>query len=117
MPEAAARGFGATADLYEARRPTYPEAAIGWLTTALGIQQSSTVVDLGAGTGKLTRRIAAKTLQVFAVEPLAAMCGQFSRSSTCRSFEPSPRRFPFEADRSTPYWSDRPSTGSTLRPR
>jgi SAM-dependent methyltransferase len=78
MPQAAARGFGATADLYEARRPTYPETAIGWLTTALGIQHFSTVVDLGAGTGKLTRRIAAKTRQVIAVEPLAAMCGQFS---------------------------------------
>jgi SAM-dependent methyltransferase len=78
MPEAAARGFGATADLYEARRPTYPETAIGWLTTALGIQESSTVVDLGAGTGKLTRRIAAKTPQVLAVEPLAAMSDLFA---------------------------------------
>lgn len=79
MPEAAARGFGATADLYEARRPTYPDQAIGWLTDGLGIQQSSTVVDLGAGTGKLTRQIAAKGPQVIALEPLVAMCSQFSK--------------------------------------
>ena len=79
MPEAAARGFGATADLYEARRPAYPESAIDWLTASLGIQPSSTVVDVGAGTGKLTRQIAARAPQVIALEPLAAMCGQFSK--------------------------------------
>lgn len=79
MPEAAARGFGATADLYEARRPTYPEKAIGWLVDALGIQQSSTVIDLAAGTGKLTRQIAATVPHVIALEPLAAMCSQFSK--------------------------------------
>jgi len=80
MPEAAAHGFGATADLYEARRPTYPESAIAWLTAELEIQRSSTVVDLGAGTGKLTRQIVATaSARVIAVEPLAAMCGQFSQ--------------------------------------
>lgn len=64
-----ARSFGAAADAYERARPTYPEAAVDWLVPA----GAGTVLDLGAGTGKLTRSLAARGLEVIAVEPLAEM--------------------------------------------
>lgn len=77
IAQPAAQGFGAAADLYEARRPSYPAGAVTWLRTELGVEQSSLVVDLGAGTGKLTRHLAGMTLRLVAVEPVSAMCNQF----------------------------------------
>ena len=64
-----ARSFGAAADLYERARPGYPDAAVDWLLPA----GARTVLDLGAGTGKLTRSLAAKGLEVVAVEPIDEM--------------------------------------------
>ncbi len=69
----AAAGFGASADAYERGRPGYPSAAIDWLARRLPLGSGVTVVDLAAGTGKLTRRLAATGARVVAVEPLAAM--------------------------------------------
>jgi SAM-dependent methyltransferase len=57
--------FGAHADAYECARPEWPEEAARWLVPA-GAQL---VVELGAGTGKLTRAVAALGLRVVAVEP------------------------------------------------
>lgn len=64
-----ARSFGAAADVYERARPTYPDAAIDWLLP----DGARTVLDLGAGTGKLTRSLVARGLDVVAVEPIAEM--------------------------------------------
>lgn len=64
-----ARSFGAAADVYERARPLYPEAAIDWLLP----EGARTVLDLGAGTGKLTRSLTARGLEVVAVEPIAEM--------------------------------------------
>jgi ubiquinone/menaquinone biosynthesis C-methylase UbiE len=64
-----ARSFGAAADEYERARPTYPDAAVDWLLPA-GVE---TVLDLGAGTGKLTRALVSRGLDVIAVEPLEDM--------------------------------------------
>jgi len=71
--EAAARGFELEADAYDRGRPTYPEPAVAWLAGALGIGPGTTVVDLGAGTGKLTRLLAPLGAALTAVEPVAAM--------------------------------------------
>ena len=68
----ATRGFARTADAYERGRPDYPDAAVDWLCSELAITPASTVVDLAAGTGKLTRRLAARA-HVIAVEPIAEM--------------------------------------------
>jgi SAM-dependent methyltransferase len=57
------------ADVYERARPLYPEAAVDWLLP----EGARTVLDLGAGTGKLTRSLTARGLEVVAVEPLAEM--------------------------------------------
>jgi ubiquinone/menaquinone biosynthesis C-methylase UbiE len=68
-----AQSFDKVAGEYERARPTYPEEAVAWLADRLGIGPESTVVDLGAGTGKLTRQVAALGARVVAVEPLDAM--------------------------------------------
>ncbi len=71
------RGFDATADAYERGRPDYPQAAIDALVGALGIGPGKTVVDLGAGTGKLTRMLLPTRARVIAVDPVEAMYRTF----------------------------------------
>jgi SAM-dependent methyltransferase len=74
--------FASLADTYEHGRPDYPPAAVGALAAELGIGPGDPVLDLAAGTGKLTRQLAAAGLDVVAVEPhgplldrLAALIG------------------------------------------
>ena len=69
----ATRGFGLAADAYERGRPDYPQAAIDWIVERLGIGPGKTVVDLAAGTGKLTRLLVPTGADVVAVEPIAEM--------------------------------------------
>jgi SAM-dependent methyltransferase len=61
--------FAKVADSYERGRPGYPEEAVRWLAG----DAPRDVVDLGAGTGKLTRGLVALGHRVTAVEPLAEM--------------------------------------------
>ena len=68
--------FGAAAAAYERGRPSYPPDAIDWLLPP-GAQ---TVLDLGAGTGKLTTRLVQRGLDVIAVDPLAEMLEVLSAS-------------------------------------
>jgi SAM-dependent methyltransferase len=68
---AAAVGFARSADAYERGRPGYPEAAILHLRRLLPGQPL--VLDLAAGTGKLTRPLLDAGLKVIAVEPVAQM--------------------------------------------
>ena len=69
----AARGFQEAADAYERARPAYPAAAVEWLCERLGIGAGRRVLDLAAGTGKLTRALVAAGADVVAVEPIAGM--------------------------------------------
>ena len=64
-----AGSFGAAADVYDRSRPTYPVEAVRW-TLPEGAQR---VVDLGAGTGKLTSVLLDLGLDVVAVEPSQPM--------------------------------------------
>jgi SAM-dependent methyltransferase len=66
-------GFRAAAARFEQGRPVYPVAAVSHLLDVLHITAGSTVVDLGAGTGKLTRALAPAEARVIAVEPLPEM--------------------------------------------
>ena len=67
---AAAAGFARSADAYERGRPGYPDDAVDALVAAL---PGRDVVDLAAGTGKLTRALVARGCTVVAAEPVAAM--------------------------------------------
>jgi SAM-dependent methyltransferase len=69
----AAAGFGSAADLYERARPSYPEESVAWMAARTGLGPGQTVVDVGAGTGKLTRLLPATGARVVAVEPIAEM--------------------------------------------
>lgn len=76
MPDvhpAAATGYARAARAYEGGRPDYPAALQDWLTGPLSLGPGRIVVDLGAGTGKFTARLAATGARVIAVEPVAAM--------------------------------------------
>lgn len=64
-----ARSFGAQADAYDRGRPGWPVEAVD----AVGLPREATVVDLAAGTGKLTRVLAERFDRVLAVEPDAGM--------------------------------------------
>jgi ubiquinone/menaquinone biosynthesis C-methylase UbiE len=65
----AARSFGDVADAYDRGRPTYPREAAAWLTS----DEPLTVLELGAGTGKLTEQLVALGHDVHATEPDPAM--------------------------------------------
>jgi len=71
-PEAAA-GFSRDAQRYRRGRPDYPPALEGWLRAALGLGPDTSVLELGAGTGKFTARLLTSGAAVTALEPLAAM--------------------------------------------
>lgn len=68
----ATRGF-AEADRYERGRPDYPAAAIAAIVSELGLRPGRTVLDLAAGTGKLTRLLQPCGANVIAVEPIREM--------------------------------------------
>jgi SAM-dependent methyltransferase len=69
----AAAGFGRAAEVYERARPSYPPGAIDWLLARTGVGEGDTIVDLGAGTGKLTRLLAPSGARVIAIEPIPEM--------------------------------------------
>jgi ubiquinone/menaquinone biosynthesis C-methylase UbiE len=65
---------------YERARPEYPHDAVAWLSEKLRIDEHSTVLDLGAGTGKLTRALVPLAQRVVAVEPGREMLAQLERA-------------------------------------
>jgi SAM-dependent methyltransferase len=73
LHRAASEGYGRSAEAYERGRPDYPAAAVEFLAARLGLGPRRTVVDLAAGTGKLTRPLLATGAEVIAVEPVAEM--------------------------------------------
>ena len=75
----AADGFGSVAESYDRSRPSYPAEAVTWLADRLGIRPGRRVVDLAAGTGKLTRLLVPLGAQLVAVEPVAGMRAQLRR--------------------------------------
>jgi len=62
-------GFADAAEAYERGRPEYAPAVVGALAAELGLPPGARVLDLAAGTGKLTRALLAAGLDVVAVEP------------------------------------------------
>jgi len=65
--------FAEVADTYERGRPDYPPEVARAIAAELSLARDAPVLDLGAGTGKLTRALVAAGLDVVAVEPQAPM--------------------------------------------
>jgi len=61
---------------YERRRPDYPAELVDWIVEQLGIGPGKVVVDLAAGTGKLTRQLVSTGAEIVAIEPLDEMRAQ-----------------------------------------
>lgn len=71
--ESAAKGFAAGADAYERGRPSYSPEAIAHIVRELRIGPGKTLLDLAAGTGKLTRELVPSGATLIAVEPIPEM--------------------------------------------
>jgi SAM-dependent methyltransferase len=71
--------FETVAEQYERARPLYADAAVDWILERLGLGAGSRVLDLAAGTGKLTRQLVARRLDVVSVEPGDEMRGVLAR--------------------------------------
>src|SRR5436190_10444411 len=80
--DSARRGFASAADAYEESRPTYPDEAVAWLARELEVGPGRTVVDLAAGTGKLTRLLIPTGATVIAIEPVAEMHQPLEQATT-----------------------------------
>jgi SAM-dependent methyltransferase len=77
--EVAAAGFSDAA-AYEAARPSYPPEAVAWFVEHLRIGPGARVVDVAAGTGKLTRLLVPAGSDLVAVEPVGGMRDAFRAS-------------------------------------
>ena len=75
----ATRGFGLAADVYERGRPDYPKVAVKRLVERLDLRPGRTVLDLAAGTGKLTRLLVPSGANVLASEPIPEMRAELER--------------------------------------
>ena len=87
-----ATSFGQQAGAYDRGRPEYPAEAVEWM---LGTAASE-VLDVGAGTGKLTRAVLATGRDVVAVDPDATMLAELTaREPGVRTVVGSAEHLPF----------------------
>lgn len=70
-----AGSFGRVVDDYERGRPRYPDEAVRWL-----VGDAQKVIDLGAGTGKLTSSLVQRIPEVVAIEPQEPMVKRLQQS-------------------------------------
>jgi SAM-dependent methyltransferase len=74
MPREAEAGrygevFNEVAEAYHRHRPGYPDALIDHACEVGGLGPGATVLEIGCGTGQLTRSLLARGLRVTAIEP------------------------------------------------
>lgn len=84
------RTFGRVAEWYARTRPPYSRAAIERAAVELALSRDSTVLDLAAGTGNLTRALRDAFAQVVAVEPDEGMRARFDGEVLAGSAESIP---------------------------
>jgi SAM-dependent methyltransferase len=72
-------GFETASDVYERARPGYPDDGVAALAAQSAVGPGSRVLDVAAGTGKLTRQLLALGAVCVAVEPSASMRAVFRR--------------------------------------
>jgi SAM-dependent methyltransferase len=94
---AAAEGYERASNAYERGRPSYPEDAVDALVRELSIVPGRVVLDLAAGTGKLTRLLAPTAASIIAVEPVAAMRARLQlEAPTARALEGTAEAIPLD---------------------
>ena len=67
--------FNQVAAAYDRHRPTYPEQLIELACEIAGLERGDQVLEIGCGTGQLTRSLLARGLRVTAIEPGAQLAG------------------------------------------
>jgi ubiquinone/menaquinone biosynthesis C-methylase UbiE len=75
-----ARSYDLVTDAYDRGRPSYPDDALSWLLH--GVRRTGSAVDvleLGAGTGKLTEQLLARGCRVTATDPSESMLARLVR--------------------------------------
>lgn len=109
--------FDSVADLYDARRPEFPPEVFAELAPHTRLTASSTVLEVGAGTGQATVRLAELGVSVVALEPGAALAERAARrlaafdnielvQSTFEDWDPHGRRFDVVLAASCWHWLD-----------
>ncbi|HET7328674.1 MAG TPA: class I SAM-dependent methyltransferase, partial [Nocardioidaceae bacterium] len=89
-----ARSFGDVAEAYAANRPDYPVEAVRWLVP----DPSARVLELGAGTGKLTETLVAERHRVTATDPDRPMLDRLrKRLRTTRVIQSGSEQIPVHA--------------------
>lgn len=81
--EEMSQSFGAAAAVYESGRPDYPAEAVAWMLERIGdppVGSRHKVVDVGAGTGKLTRAVTRLGMLGIAVDPDAEMLAVLAKA-------------------------------------
>jgi ubiquinone/menaquinone biosynthesis C-methylase UbiE len=78
--QSAAQGFAQATEAYECGRPGYPTKALSRLARELHLRSGRVVLDLAAGTGKLTALLVGTEATVVAVEPVAEMRASLERA-------------------------------------
>jgi SAM-dependent methyltransferase len=93
--QAWARSFGGVVDAYDRARPTYPVEAAEWMVG----RDAATVLELGAGTGKLTAQLVSLGHDVLATDPDQEMLDRLSRNlPEVRTLQASAEDLPLGAD-------------------
>lgn len=82
--------FGRVADEYDRARPEYADEAVDRVVSELGLRPTASVLDLAAGTGKLTRALQRRFVHVVAVEPDDAMRAKIDGDARAGSAESIP---------------------------
>jgi MOSC domain-containing protein YiiM/SAM-dependent methyltransferase len=97
MHDAAFRGFAAAADAYERARPVYPADAVATIVDRLDLRPGRSVLELGAGTGKLTRLLVPSGARVMALEPVAPMRAKLAAAPAVELIEGTAESIPLAA--------------------
>ncbi|MFZ0042014.1 MAG: class I SAM-dependent methyltransferase [Solirubrobacteraceae bacterium] len=109
--------FGDVAELYDRNRPSYPQALVDDLIALAGLGVGRRALEVGAGTGKATRLLAARGVSVVAIEPSAEMAAVARRNlagfpsveiieTDFERWDPGPERFALLYSAQAWHWID-----------